>query len=220
MKKLFFLFFLLSLLTTICAQVKLQINKEGVYKIKDTSEWIDAGITSDPEALGYSLKFSEAMAKPGEKILAERRKETLKLKLLFKEKVETRESFIIYNSQTKNIDYIEAVPITKEGSSYLILISIASLILMLISNILFYKKGPNKYATFFTFSAALLALYNPFALIAFSTFSGFFILSAALSALFAFFAFSDALNAVIAEYKASSIIFYIIMVIHTVLLFV
>ena len=202
-------FFLFLLATTICsAQAKIQVNKEGVYKLKaDTLEWVDAEITAHPEALRYGLKISEAIQNPGEKILGERSEEILKLKPIFKKLVKVKEYFIVYNSQTKNIDYIEAAPIKREEPSYLILFSIASILLMVVSNILNKKEKDGFIADAFVavvFAAVVFA-------------------AAAAAVAFAF-AFAAAFVAVVFDddkhYKVASIVFYILMAIHIFLLYI
>lgn len=212
-------FFLFLLATTICsAQAKIQVNKEGVYKLKaDTLEWVDAEITAHPEALRYGLKISEAIQNPGEKILGERSEEILKLKPIFKKLVKVKEYFIVYNSQTKNIDYIEAAPIKREEPSYLILFSIASILLMVVSNILNKKEKDGFIADAFVAAVFVAAV---FALVA-AVFAPF----AVFAATFAFaFAFAAAFVAVVFDddkhYKVASIVFYILMAIHIFLLYI
>ncbi|MDD3711322.1 MAG: hypothetical protein PHP37_01855 [Patescibacteria group bacterium] len=212
-----FVFFLFIFVTTICsAQAKLQVNKEGVYRVQaDSIEWVNAEITAHPEALRYDLKFSEAIANPGKEILGERSEKILRLKLPFKKQVEVKKYFIIYDSQTKNIGYLEATPVRKEEPSYLILFSIISILLMIISNIL-YKKGLDGFAAFA--AAAVVVAFAAAAAVA------AFAVAVAATFAFAFAAFATFAFAFAAvaekDYKVFSVIFYILMAVHIALLFV
>jgi hypothetical protein len=175
-------FFVFILVTTICgAQIELECNSECKYRIKeDVQEWAPSEITAEPGAIKYIDNFSRAIQNPDIPILVDQSEKILKLKPIFKKLVEIEEYFIIYNSQTKNIDYIEVAPTKEEESSYLILFSIVSIFLMIISNIL-YKKGQAAAAFAFVVAAVAFADIN---------------------------------------YKVASIIFYILMVVHIILLFV
>ena len=225
-----FAFFVLIFVTIICgAQANLQMNKEGIYRLKpDSPEWIDVEITAHPEALKYGLKFSEAISKPGERILGKRLISFLKLKFLFKQQVEIKEYFIVYNSQTKNIDYIETTPIKKEGPSYLILCSISSIFLMIILNIFKKEQGikekQNNGIIFVIFFLAAFAFIVAFIVTFAFVFAGSFIL--ALTFTFATIAtFTLAVTAISASitkksYRVASIIFYSFMMAHVILLFI
>ncbi|MDD3711324.1 MAG: hypothetical protein PHP37_01865 [Patescibacteria group bacterium] len=217
MKKLF-VFFVFTFVAIICsAQVELEGNKEGVYRVKeDTQEWAPSKITAEYEAIKYINKFSQAISSPDTPILAERSEEVLKLKLIFKKLVEVKERFIFYNSQTNNIDYIETLPAEREESSYLILFSIASILLMVVSNILF-KMGKCGFAAL---TAALTALTAAFALTAGT--------AVAVTAGTAVAVIAAAFVAIVAsvvddkdrkKYKVASIIFYVSIAVHIILLF-
>ncbi len=210
MKKLLFIF--LFFLVTICnAQIKLESNKEGTYRVKEkTEEWIPSEITSDLEAIKYLDKFYQAIQNPGTAILVERNEKKLKLKLVFKKLVETEEQFIVYKEASNNIHFFTNVE-TKEESSYLILLSITSMFLMIISNAL-YKRRKDGAAAAFAFAVFLIAASAAF-VAAFTAFGLFLI--AASAAAFAFVAFvTDK------DYKVTSIKFYILMALYIVLLFV
>lgn len=214
------LLLILFFVTTICsAQLSLQVNQEGEYRAKPELE-----ITAHPKALKYNLKFPEAILSPGEKILGERVEKFTKLKPWFKKQVEIREYFITYNSQTKYIDYIEAGLIKNEKPCYLILLSITSILLMIISNVLFKKGRKNFAIAVFTvaFVAAILTLMifaTDFAfVIAFAT--DFTIFVATFAAAFAALIASIAIFVDKEGYKWASIAFCVLMIIHIVLLFI
>jgi hypothetical protein len=213
MKKLI-AFFVFVFVATICsAQVELEGNKEGVYRIKEnTQEWAPSEITAEPEAVKYIDNFSQAISAPDIPILVGQSEKILKLKPVFKKLVEVEEHFIVYKEDGDSIGFFIKVK-KREEPSYLILFSIASILLMVISNILFKKSCD--VAAFAAFVAAFAAAFT------FAAFAAFvaaftFAVTAAFAATFAaaFAAFADI------NYKVASIIFYILMVVHIILLFV
>jgi hypothetical protein len=131
----------LFFVTTICsAQINLQINKEGDYRENSKFEWFPSEIIADSLAIKYINRFAEAKANPGKNILVYESKKIIKLKPVFKKLVEIEKAFIVYNKQTKNIDYIKTKPIRQRESCYLILFSVISIFLMMAFNILSNKN--------------------------------------------------------------------------------
>lgn len=211
----------------ICSAQILEKSASGKYRISTgkNEKWESLNITVKPEAQKYNCCFAKAISSPNKKILVEKSEDFLKLKLLFKEKVEVKENFIVYNSKTKTINYLEFVT-EKEESSYLILFSIASIILMIISNILF-KRGDFKYVDLFleiftgvAFIALMFSTYvidnidmvNP-GLIGLSSVAAGYALIA--SVVYIFYNKGRRVRAIIL-----SAIFYILMATHIVLMFV
>jgi hypothetical protein len=215
MKKLI-AFFVFVFVATICsAQVELEGNKEGVYRIKEnTQEWAPSEITAEPEAVKYIDNFSQAISAPDIPILVGQSEKILKLKPVFKKLVEVEEHFIVYKEDGDSIGFFIKVK-KREEPSYLILFSIASILLMVISNILFKKScDVATLAATFAVTAAFVAAFT-FAAFA-ATFAFVFAAAFAFVAAVAFVAaaFADI------NYKVASIIFYILMVVHIILLFV
>lgn len=219
MKK-FFLFFTLIFVATICgAQIKLQANKEGVYRLKtDSLEWVDSEITAQSEALRYVEKFTEAISKPQQRILVERSENILKLKFLFKAEMVCKESFIIYNNHTKNIDYVDGVPIKKEESSYLILFSVGTILLMVASNLLHEKKKGFS-VIFAAFATACMTgvlfdfcISNAFAFLAAVGAA----VAAAVACAVAYFSDDESVSVL---YKLASVAFYICVTIYIIVIF-
>ena len=214
MKKSLFILVLLFCATAICSAQILEKSASGKYRIS-TEKWESLSITIKPEAQKYNSCFAEAILNPDKKILVERSEKILKLKLLFKAKKEVKESFIIYNSSTKQISCVELKQ-QKEETSYLILFGIASLILMIISNAL-YKKSRTMSAvtaavvTFF----AVFAVAAAFAVAVTAAVVTFF--AAVAAAFAAAFALVDKKHK---DYKIFSIIFYIAMTIGIILSFI
>jgi hypothetical protein len=202
------------------AQVKLEGNKEGVYRIdEDAQEWVPSKIAAEPEAIKYLDKFFQAISNPGEKILVEMSEKRLRLKLPFRREVEFKKSFIFYNTQTNNIEYAEDDPVLKEEPSYLILFSITSILLMVIFNILFKKGylGVAAFAAAFAAAAAALAVFAAAAAAAaaLAVFAAAAAFAAAL-AVFAAFAVDDGEDG----QQLLATVFYILMATHIVLLFI
>jgi hypothetical protein len=214
MKKLI-AFFVFVFVATICsAQVELEGNKEGVYRIKEnTQEWAPSEITAEPEAVKYIDNFSQAISAPDIPILVGQSEKILKLKPVFKKLVEVEEHFIVYKEDGDSIGFFIKVK-KREEPSYLILFSIASILLMVISNILFKKScDVATLAAAFTFAvtAAFVAAF---------TFAVTAAFVAAFAATFAAFAAAFAATAAYKDYKVVFIIFYILMAIHIILLFI
>jgi len=100
MKNLVFL--ILFFITTVCsAQIELESNKEGVYRIKedtyyikeDTQGWVSSGVIAEFESVDYIDKFFQAINNPGTPVLVEREEKILKLRLVLKELIEVKEGF-------------------------------------------------------------------------------------------------------------------------------
>jgi len=208
--------FVLFFVTTVCsAQIELEGNKEGIYRVKkDAQEWAPSGITAEPKAIEHINSFSQAINNPGTPILVEQSEKILKLKSVFKKLVEVKEHFIVYNDSTKTISYLKSKKV-KENSSYLILFSIMLLTLMILSNIL-YKKN-------YTFTAFVVSVLLGGLAIAFTAISDVTFVVALITALMAFNALLAAFTVIGAldkSYKLLSKTFYILMAIHFVLLFI
>lgn len=204
------LFLVIIFMTAICtAQVKLEVNKEGAYRVPATVEWTVSVITADQEAIKYIDKFPQAIQGHAP-IIVWRKEKVLKQKLIFNKLVEVEEHWIFYNSQTKNIDYIKGPPSKEERFSLFILLGLISVIFMIISEIKLKKKdqGLAAGAAFIGFVFAVLA-------IVFTLILSFF-----LSAAFAFVAFIVICLSKDENYTVATIIFCILMVIHMALLFV
>ena len=203
----------LFFMATICsAQVHLDRNQDGKFRrsIEAVEKWEKSEISADTLAMNYIDKFPQAISSPGERILAERSEKTLRLRSLFKKEVEFREYFILYNNQTNNIDCLEGDPVEKEEPSYLVLFSLTSILLMIISNILFKKghRGASEIATIAT-AIAITAIAAAIAVIA-----------ALVAAIAVIAAFVAAITTKDKNYKVASIMFYIFMAIHIVVLFI
>ncbi len=213
-----FVFFVFIFVATICSsQIKLEGDSEGNYRVKEeTQDWTPSETTVESEAIKYIDSFSQAIQSPGTPILVEQGEKVTKLKLVFKKLVEIEQHFIVYRVDSDKIYYFVRME-KKEEPSYLILFSIVSIILMIISNIL-HNKGKDGLAL-----AALAALAAAFAF-AFAFALAFAFVLAALAAVFAAFAAAFALAAFVLaadkNYKVASIIFYILMAVHIILLFV
>ena len=214
MKKLLLVLVLL-LVSVVCnSQIKIEVNNKGTFRAKEDC-WKSLEITSSSKAMEFKESFAKAISSPDKKILVEEKEKDLKLKFLFKKRVEVKKNFIIYNSQAKTIDYLETTTI-KEEKSYLILFIIASIALVIISNILFKKKNHS--------AAIIIAVLTPLllfiALVFFTAIShsisfNFSISASVLTALFFIISSGD-----YKFYKISSIIFYIMMTVGMVILFI
>lgn len=208
MKKLLFFLFLIFVAVICEAQVKLESNKEGDYRVKATAEWGFSGITADQEAIKYIDRFHQAI-KSHAPIIVWRNEKVLKQKWIFKSLVEVEEHSIFYNSQTKNIDYIKGEPINKEKFSFFILFGLISIIFGIISERKLKKndQGLAAGAAFIVFVFSILTIVFTFIL-------GFFLSAAvAFVALIVFVFGSDRI------YTMVIIIFCILMAVHVALLF-
>ncbi len=79
---------LLLFVTTVCsAQIKLEANGDGDYRVEE-KEWRSSEITAEPDALQYLERFSQAIESPGTPILVGKEIEILRLKPVFKILVE------------------------------------------------------------------------------------------------------------------------------------
>lgn len=210
MKKSLFILVLLFV-PIICSAQILEKSASGKYRISTgkTEKWESLNITVKPEAQKYDSYFTEAISSPNKKILVEKSEDFLKLKLLFKEKVEVKEIFIVYNSQTKIIDYLEVIT-EKEEATYLILFCFMSLILMAISNVLYKKRRIALIAAI----AAAVTVFTP--IIAIVLFFFPLIVASAV----AFLVVAAVIEKDDKFYKILSIIFYIAMVVGMILLFI
>lgn len=226
MKNLFFLL-LLILMATVCgAQVKLQTNKEGGYKIKpDSLEWFDAGFTTSPEALKYSSSFTEARSNPGKKIEVDSF-EVVNIKLFLKKPCDFSKIFIVYNDKENNIDLIKNAPSERDDTFYFILFSFISIFLMILSGILSkYRVISIIIMTINVFLVAIIAinlLFLVFIGLIYNTINIAFFISA-FSALIAGIFSSLAAIALVSKdqekYRRIEIIFCVLMAVHIVLMF-
>ena len=192
MKKLLALVLFLIVATICSAQMILEKNKDGEYRL---SAQIDL--------------FDQAISNPGQEIIVEKKEEVVKLKPIFKKLVKITTKKIVYDDSSKTISFIEPKFSEKEEDSYLILFALASIVFMILSNILFKKIKIAAFA--FAFAAFAFA----------AVFAAFAAFAAAAVAVFAVFA-AIAAFAVESykEYYISSIIYYILMVIYLLFLFI
>jgi|AntRauTorcE11897_2_1112592.scaffolds.fasta_scaffold53754_1 hypothetical protein len=202
MKKLLALVLFLIVATICSAQMILEKNKDGEYRLSAQSEiWKSMGITVETEAQYYIDLFDQAISNPGQEIIVEKKEEVVKLKPIFKKLVKITTKKIVYDDSSKTISFIEPKFSEKEEDSYLILFALASIVFMILSNILFKK---NKIAAVAVAAAAAAV--------------------AAAAAFAVFAAFAAAAAVAVAEsykeYYISSIIYYILMVIYLLFLFI
>jgi len=142
-------FLILSSIIVFRAQIKLE--SDGcAYRVIDYVEWQQLGITADPRATDYLDDFRSAIDNPGSLIMV-KQSERLKLKMVFRKTVKTKNSFIVYDDQSKMVNYTESV-ITEEKPSCIILLFILSIVLMIRANILFKKANEGR------FGAAILSM--------------------------------------------------------------
>ena len=131
MKKSLFILVLLFV-PIICSAQILEKSTSGKYRVSN-EKWESLGITVKPEAQKYDSCFTEAISNPNKKILVkESERKFLKFKFLFKKRVEVKEKFIVYNSKTKTINYLE-VTTEKEEVNYVTLFGFVTVILMIIN---------------------------------------------------------------------------------------
>ncbi|MFP4514579.1 MAG: hypothetical protein ACLFNO_01080 [Parcubacteria group bacterium] len=202
---------LLFVASSVNAQI-VQKNEQGQYRVVEKKEtWENTGITTDEGARDYKSFFDEAINNPGTPITVEESEKIVKMKPVFKKLVKFKKTQILYNQEDKTISLIETEPQTKEEGSYIILFPILSLVFMIISYVLFKRRNDNFtfIPTFFVLIATIVTVLTAF--IGTSTFISFV---AAFSASFALGATTYK------HFKVASIIFYILMTIHIVLLFV
>lgn len=140
MKKLFFILFVVIFTTNCIAQVN--------HIVADSVEW-----RASKKAMEYRSDFYKAITNPGKKILVEQTEKFLRLKSFFKKEVKTKDYFIIYNQNTKNIDYLETEPLVNTQDSHFLLFDIFLILFMITSNILFKKEH-----FFFSFCFAVFAI--------------------------------------------------------------
>jgi hypothetical protein len=208
MKKLLALVLFLIVATICSAQMILEKNKDGEYRLSAQSEiWKSMGITVETEAQYYIDLFDQAISNPGQEIIVEKKEEVVKLKPIFRKLVKITTKKIVYDDSSKTISFIEPKFSEKEEDSYLILFALASIVFMILSNILFKKIKIAAFA--FAFAAAAAAVFA-FAAAAVAVFAVF-----AVFAAFAAFAVES-----YKEYYISSIIYYILMVIYLLFLFI
>lgn len=214
--------FILALLFVpiICSAQILEKSVDGEYRIS-IGEWKSLGITVKPEAQKYDSCFTEAISNPNKKILVkESEKKFLKLKFLFKKRVEVKEKFIVYNSKTKTINYLE-VTTEKEEVNYVILFGVISLILMIISNVLYKKDRISLgFALNLTFLSAIVTAFFTISSLFLSFFLNALLFVAAFAIIFIIAVLIIEAGEECKVYKISSIAFYILMVTAMVLLFV
>ena len=182
MKKIVFL--LLFFVATMCNAQILEKNEAGEYRIaaeKNDVKLASTGILVTSGAERYAQFFSEAIDNPGTPILVQESVELIRLKPIFKKLEEVKKREIVYDNSKKTISLIKSRE-ERESSSYVAIFSILSLILMAISNILF-KNGNlsvSAVAWFVSLIAAvffiiLMPIENPAVIvIIFAVFSGSF----------------------------------------------
>lgn len=159
MKEKLFLTFLATLVATICvAQINLE--SDGCsYRVRDYREWQDLGVIIEPGAAEYINSFTLAMNNPSA-LIEVKRNTSFKFKTILSKVVKTKISFIVYNSKTRTINYLERV-ITEEKTSYLLLLLFLLIILMVISNIRFKKDNKNGAGWAFVVFVAFLMAITP-----------------------------------------------------------
>lgn len=224
MKKLILLFVFLPIISS--AQVPLERNWDGDYQVAKTID--SSNVVAEEAALKYIEMFSWAVNSPGELISVERNERILKLKPVFKKLVEIEEFFIVYDSASEKISYLETKK-EKEERSYLILFSIASLILMIISNI-FYKKEEEIFS-FFSLLSLLFFMIPTVSVLNNFVFAGLVIITVFTVLVTVFLAASASASVTIyasvtisngksgKAYKAMIWVYYILMAAHFILLF-
>lgn len=216
MKKSLFILVLLFV-PIICSAQILEKSTSGKYRVSN-EKWKSLGITVKPEAQKYNSLFSRAIASPDKKITVKSSTTFLRLKPVFKRIIEVEKTFIIYNSSTKQISCIESKQ-QKEETTYLILFCALSLILMVISDVL-YKKSRLALIVAVVAVVAFVASFSALsiALVVTNTIP----INAPFIAAVVFAAFAAAAIHVKDDkfYKILSIIFYIAMVVGMVMLFV
>ena len=144
--------FLLSivLISTICnAQIPLNFslgsaNSAGTtrvdkYAFQRPVNPENADLIADEKAMSYIHYFSLAIDKPNTLIQVDKESKLVKILSFTKKIMKTSKKEIIYNDSEKTIRLIELNE-EKEKTSYLVLLVTLSIVLMVISNILFSKK--------------------------------------------------------------------------------
>ncbi len=160
-----FLSLFLSLGLIVQAQVKLERNTVGEYRVEVANKnWYPTNIVADLATLRYIKFFDEVISNPNKPILVYQKEKIIKLKPVFKKLIEVEKGELIYNQTTKKISLL--VDKKREvRSSYLILFALISIMSMISSN-LFFKENSGlaaaatvatAFATFTTFTFAALA---------------------------------------------------------------
>lgn len=217
MKKIITFVLLGFLIISANAQI-VQKNEEGQYRIISQNKWENTEIRVEKDAQAYINFFSEAISRPGTVVIVEKNKKILKLKLMFKKLVETKEKGIKYD-ETKQIIRIIKTTEQKEEPSYLILLGVIPLILMVTANILLkkYRRTATLF-TVFSFFAAVAAF--SFAAAGFDLDDQVFdvpLLSVAFFAAGSSF-FAVVLIKEIGVYRLFSVVYCLLMTIYSVLL--
>jgi hypothetical protein len=220
MKSILLLSFVFFLTTVYGQKMLLEKSNFVEYRIAfENVKFENTGIQVDQGAHHYLMRFSEAIEKPGDLILVMEEKKAFKLKLVFRKLVEVERGFIVYDDLEKRISYLKFKKTTEE-SSYLLLFGFASLILMIISNVLF-KKG---YKSIVFAMYAVAAAITSFVAVAIMICSTHLISSTILFTAPAAVAFMAAVAAAadknVKSYKLWSIIFYILLIISFTFLFI
>ncbi len=148
------LILLLFFVATVCsAQVELEANKKGEYRVKeDAQEYATSSITAEPEAIRYIESFSKAIYNPNSFIVIEKSKKTIKMTGLFKALKDFKEKGILFNSDENKIVFLEKKE-EREEKSFILIFVIISIILMIILNMMF-KKDIGVAAAITAFGAA------------------------------------------------------------------
>ncbi len=204
---------------TVCsAQVELENNEKGDFRVKENNQdWKSSNISSEPKAMEYKEYFSQAISSPGKKILVKRSEKIIKLKLVFKELIGIKECFIVYDDSAKTIKYLESDE-QKEKTSYLILLDIISLILMIIPHIILAFRERNNFIIGIFAAATFSAFASVMAYITTNL-----VTHPSTIVVFGAFTFSYFNMAAVTNYKDHRITltgYYVLMSIHLILLFI
>jgi hypothetical protein len=139
------------------AQVHLELNQYGEFRVGDFGRWENSHIFFEQEALEYLNRFPEAVANPGEFILTQEKAGISKLKPLFKKVVSVEKKGVVYNENEKMIRLAEKEE-EREEKSYLIIFSVISIILMISANLIYIKNDVSSVAVVFHLLAAISAV--------------------------------------------------------------
>jgi hypothetical protein len=152
------LILLLFFVATVCsAQVELEANKKGKYRVKeDAQEYATSSITAEPEAIRYIESFSEAIENPNSFISIDKSEKIIKMTGLFKASKEFKEKGVLFNSDENKIVFIEKKE-EREEKSFILILAIISVVLIIISNILYNKNKRDSLLATFAVAAVVAA---------------------------------------------------------------
>jgi len=129
----------LIFITTICGVQASSYDYYEAQRLRLLLQLKDAGITADKEAMEYIFYFSEATHHPGKKILVKKETDFLQLLSVSRKLIRINKKEIVYNNSERIIYLIKSSE-EKEKNSFLVLLVALSIVLMVISNILFAKR--------------------------------------------------------------------------------